>query len=128
LNAINQTPTGAAAPNEVTVANNQVRYIVNSGTSETVFGTPFGNTPRNVAQDAISNIGSVSVFKQIKFSERVGFSVHATAINVFNHPNFFSVDPFVEDAGLQLQFTGFGDPTLTNSQPRRLILGAKLSF
>jgi hypothetical protein len=128
LNAINQTPTGAAAPTEVTVANNQVRYIINSGTSQTVFGTPFGTSPRNVAQDAISNIGSVSIFKDLRFSEHVGFSLHATAINVFNHPNYLSVDPFVEDAGLQLQFTGFGDPSLTNSQPRRLIVGAKLSF
>jgi hypothetical protein len=128
LNAINQTPTGAAAPTEVTVANNQVRYIVNSGTSQTVFGTPFGTSPRNVAQDAMSNIGSVSIFKDLRFSEHVGFSLHATAINVFNHPNYLSVDPFVEDAGLQLQFTGFGDPSLTNSQPRRLIVGAKLSF
>lgn len=128
LNAINQTATGAAAPNEVTVASNQVRYIVNSGTSEAVFGTPFGNAPRNIAQDALTNIGNVSVFKQIKFSERVGFEFHATAINVLNHPNFLSVDPFVEDAGLRLQDTGFGDPTLTNSQPRRLIFGGRLSF
>jgi hypothetical protein len=128
LNALNQTPTGAAAPTEQTVNTNQVRYIVNSGTSQTVFGTPFGNAPRNIAQDAISNIGNVSVFKGIKFSERVGIDFHATAINVFNHPNFLSVDPFVEDAGLQQQLTGFGDPSLTNSQPRRLILGAKISF
>jgi len=128
LNALNQTPSSAAAPTEQVVSNNQVRYIVNSGTSETVFGTPFGNAPRNIAQDAISNTASLSVFKNFRFSEHASFEIHATATNVFNHPNFLSVDPFVEDAGLQQQLTGFGDPSLTNSQPRRLIVGGKLSF
>jgi hypothetical protein len=128
LNALNQTPSSATAFTEQVVSNNQVHYIINSGTSQTVFGTPFGTSPRNIAQDAITNIASFSLFKGIKFSERVGIDFHATAINVFNHPNFQSVDPFVEDAGLQQQFTGFGDPSLTNSQPRRLIVGAKLSF
>ncbi|HZS28324.1 MAG TPA: TonB-dependent receptor [Candidatus Angelobacter sp.] len=127
LNAINQSPTGAA-PTETTVNNNQVRFIVNGGTAESVFGTPFGNTPRNVNQDAFSNIGNLSVYKQIKFSEHVGFEFHATAINVLNHPNFTSVDPFVEDAGLQLQLTGFGNPALTDSTPRRLIFGGTLTF
>jgi len=128
LNALNQTPTTAAAFTEQTVNTNQVRYIINSGTSQTIFGSPFGNSPRNIAQDAITNIASFSLYKGIKFSERVGIDFHATAVNVFNHPNFLSVDPFVEDAGLQQQFTGFGDPSLTNSQPRRLIVGAKVSF
>lgn len=128
LNAINQTPTGAAAPTETPVTNNQVRFIVNGGTAESVFGTPFGNTPRNINQDALSNIGNLSVYKQVKFSEHVGFEFHATAINVLNHPNFSSVDPFVEDAGLQLQLTGFGNPALTDSTPRRLIFGGTLTF
>ena len=128
MNVINQTSVGGATPTEQVVNTNQVHYIINSGTSQTVFGTPFGNTPRNIAQDAISNTASVSVFKGFKFTERVGVDFHATAINVFNHPNFLSVDPFVEDAGLQQQLTGFGDPSLTNSQPRRLIVGAKISF
>ena len=49
-------------------------------------------------------------------------------INAFNHPNFASVDPFVEDAGLALQGTGFGDPTLSNTPQRRIIFGGKLTF
>jgi hypothetical protein len=127
LNAINQSPVGAP-PTETTLSNNQVRFIVNGGTAESVFGTPFGNAPRNINQDAMSNIGNLSVYKTIKFSEHVGFEFHATAINVLNHPNFLSVDPFVEDAGLQLQLTGFGNPALTDSTPRRLIFGGKLTF
>jgi len=127
LNAINQSPSGSA-PTETTVNNNQVRFIVNGGQAETVFGTPFGNAPRNFNQDAISNLANLSVFKGFKFSEHVGFELRATATNVFNHPNFLSVDPFVEDAGLNQQLTGFANPALSNSQPRRLIIGGKLSF
>jgi hypothetical protein len=127
LNALNQTPTGGT-PIETTVTNNQVRFIVNGGQAQTVFGTPFGTAPRNFNQDAITNIANLSVYKRIKFSEHVNFEMHATAVNVFNHPNFLSVDPFVEDAGLQLQLTGFGNPALTNSQPRTLFVGGKLTF
>jgi hypothetical protein len=127
LNALNQTPTGGT-PIETTVTNSQVRFIVNGGEAQTVFGTPFGNAPRNFNQDAITNIANLSVYKRLKFSEHVNFEVHATAANVFNHPNFLSVDPFVEDAGLQLQLTGFGNPALSNSQPRTLFIGGKLTF
>ncbi len=127
LNALNQTPTGGT-PIETTVTNNQVRFIVNAAQAQTVFGTPFGTAPRNFNQDAITNIANLSVYKRIKFSEHINFEMHATAVNVFNHPNFLSVDPFVEDAGLQLQLTGFGNPALTNSQPRTLFIGGKLTF
>ncbi len=99
----------------VAVTNNQVRFIVNSGMSEAVFGTPFGNASRNIVSDAITNVANFSVLKRIKFSERTSFEFRATALNVFNHPNFSSVDPFVEDAGLASSFTGFGDVTTTGT-------------
>jgi len=38
----------------VPVTKNQVRFIVNSGQSEAVFGTPFGNATRNIVTDAIT--------------------------------------------------------------------------
>lgn len=128
LNAINQTPATASAPTETVVDPKQVRFIVNSQTAEAVFGTPFGTAARNIGQDAISNIANFSVYKRIKFSEKVSFEFHATAVNVFNHPNFLSVDPFLEDAGLHLQGTGFANPSLTDSQPRTLFFGGKLTF
>ncbi|MGH9564629.1 MAG: hypothetical protein ACRD4I_01475, partial [Candidatus Angelobacter sp.] len=124
----NNCASAAVACAPVATTNNAVRFIINSGTAQTVFGTPFGNAPRNIAQDAISNIANVSVFKTIKFNERVAFEFHTTAQNVFNHPNFLSVDPFLEDAGFQTQFTGFGDPSVTDSQPRKLIFGGKITF
>jgi hypothetical protein len=110
VNAINQNgPAGAP----VTVTNNQVRYIMNGGTAQTVFGTPFGNVPRNIAQDAISNIANVAVGKRFKLSERASFEFRTSVVNLFNHPNYSSVDPFLEDAGApRAPFVGFGDPTV----------------
>ena len=117
------------------IQNNQVRVIVNGFTAQTQFGTPFGNYARNLSTDAITNTSNVSVFKRIKISERTAFEFHATALNLFNHPNFQSVDPFVEDAGLALAGTGFGDPTVTNTvvpgsngSTRRITFGGKLTF
>ncbi len=117
------------------VTNNQVRFIVNSATAQTVFGTPFGNMPRNLPQDAISNVANLSVMKRFKVSERNSFEMRFSALNVFNHPNFTSVDPFVEDAGLSSSFTGFGDPSLTgsvypgfNNATRRVNFGATFRF
>jgi hypothetical protein len=136
VNAINQNgPTGAP----VIVTNNQVRYIINGGTAESVFGTPFGNVPRNIEQDAISNVANVAVGKRFKLSERASFEFRTSVVNLFNHPNFQSIDPFLEDAGApRAPGVGFGDPTVTNDVPttinfpvsasRRLVFGGTLRF
>jgi len=117
------------------VTNNQVRFIVNSVTSQQVFGTPFGNMPRNLPQDAITNVANLAVQKRFRITERNSFELRLSALNVFNHPNFTSVDPFVEDAGLTSSFTGFGDPSLTgsaypgfNGATRRINFGATFRF
>jgi hypothetical protein len=129
-----------------TVNNDQVRFILNASTAQSVFGTPFGNTPRNPVQDAISNTANLSVFKRFKISERAGFEFHASALNVFNHPNYASVDPFLEDAGLfgnsnALSPTGFGNVKASDNVPgivgfqggpveasRRIVVGGKITF
>ena len=117
------------------VTNSQVRFIVNSNTAQTVFGTPFGNAPRNPVTDAISNVANLSVQKRFKISEHNSFEMRFSMLNAFNHPNFTSVDPFVEDAGLSSSFTGFGDPSLTgsaypgfNGATRRINFGATFRF
>ena len=61
--------------------NNQVRFIVNGGTAQQVFGTPFGNTPRNPVQDDISNIVNMSLSKRIKLSERTSFEFRTSFLN-----------------------------------------------
>jgi hypothetical protein len=118
------------------VQQNAVRFIVNAATAQQVFGTPFGNTPRNITADAITNIANASLFKKFKLGERASFEFHATALNVFNHMNFQSIDPFVEDAGLRSAGTGFGDPSVTSSVPpgfgaaatRRILVGGTIRF
>ncbi|HMC29431.1 MAG TPA: TonB-dependent receptor [Candidatus Angelobacter sp.] len=118
----------------VNVTNQQVRFIMNGGEAQSIFGTPFGNSPRNPVQDAKTTIGNASIIKDIKLGEHVNFQFHASLLNVFNQANFASVDPILEDAGLTGAFTGFGDPTQTpsvsNGAPptRRIIFGGKLTF
>jgi hypothetical protein len=137
MNAINSTdPVIVAAGNAVNVTKNDVRFIMNGFTAQGIFGTPFGNTPRNIATDAITNVASVSIFKRVKISERVSFEFHTTFVNAFNHPNFQSVDPFLEDASDATTAFGFGNPKLTNTAPffypsnntRIIYFGGKISF
>jgi hypothetical protein len=114
MNAINS----ASAPSPVVpVSKDQVRFIMNGFTAQKVFGTPFGNTPRNNVQDAITNIANASVFKRFKIGESRSFEFHTTFQNVFNHANFQTVDPILEDASDSSTPFGFGNPALTSSVP-----------
>jgi hypothetical protein len=128
LNAINSTNT------VVPVTSNDVRFIMNAFEAQQIFGTPFGNVPRNALRDAITNIANVSIFKEVKLHEHVSFTFHTTMLNALNHPNFVTVDPFLTDAGLTGAGLGFGRPELTNNNlpgtnvARRIIFGGKLSF
>jgi hypothetical protein len=99
------------------VQQNAVRYIINASTAQSIFGTPFGSR-RNLSQDAPTNIANLALFKNIKLNERASLEFNATFQNVFNHPNFQSVDPNIENAGLsksqQAPFVGFADPSVSN--------------
>lgn len=125
LNVNNTVPV---ACNFVPVTANDVRFIINAREAQTVFGTPFGNVGRNTQQDAISNIGNFSVYKRVKLNERTTFEFHMTMTNVFNHYNFLDIDPFLEDAGQNANFTGFGDPAVTRATGRRIWFGGKITF
>jgi len=110
-----------------------VRFIVNAPTANGIYGTPFGSAARNSLRDAISNVGNFAVYKQTKLTERFTLQWHMSMINVFNHPNFYSVDPFIDDAGLASEGTGFADPSLFNGTTsslgqRQIRFGLKLSF
>jgi hypothetical protein len=102
---------GQVAP--VATTNNAVRFIVNGAVAQSVFGTPFGNVPRNALRDAPQNVVNASVFKNIKLGEHTSFEMRLTANNVLNHFNFLNVDPSVEDAGLANFNQGFANPSLT---------------
>ena len=135
FNNSNNPATATTPCNFVNVTNNQVRFIINAAEAQTVFGTPFGNTPRNVVQDAISNVANASILKRIRISEHNQFEFRADFQNVFNHQNFSSVDPFLDDAGQFGSFNGFGDPRTTataypgfNGGTRRINFGLTFRF
>jgi len=100
------------------VQQNAVRYIINASTAQSIFGTPFG-ARRNLSQDDVTNIANLAIFKNFKLTERASLEFNTTFQNVFNHPNFQSIDPNIEDAGIprnqQAPFVGFADPSVTNT-------------
>lgn len=125
FNVVNTTG-GAFMANNVT--KNQVRFIVNGKEADTIFGTPFGNTARNSVRDFHTNIANITVFRTFKFSERVNLQARLDMLNAFNHPNFSSIDPFIEDAGHAAPFNGFGIPQLTGDGPRTIKAGLQITF
>lgn len=122
--------SGAALPGVAgtAVTASQVRFIINGAVSQSVFGTPFGNVPRNALRDAITNIANFSVFKNIKLGERATFQMHATALNAFNHFNFGSIDPNLEDAGVGRFGADFANPAVTAATGRTFFVGGKITF
>ncbi len=104
LNAINAS--GAAT----VVTNKDVRFIANTPIANTTFNSPFGNVARNSLRDYWTNIGNFALFKTINVKENLKVVWHMSMLNVFNHPNYFSIDPLVDDAGLHSESTGFADP------------------
>ncbi|MDE3135697.1 MAG: hypothetical protein KGL59_03935 [Acidobacteriota bacterium] len=122
FNAVNTTGTVN------TVDKSQVRFIVNGATAQSVFGTPYGNAARNSLRDAKTNSANITIFKNFKFWEKATLEWHMSLINAFNHPNFSSVDPFVDDAGLQAETTGFADPSLFSGGNRSILFGLKVTF
>jgi Carboxypeptidase regulatory-like domain len=121
-NAVNNQ--GAVVP----VTFKQVRFIVNGGESQSIFGTPFGTAGRNSLRDFHTNSGNFSLIKRIKINERAHFDFRTDFINVFNHPNYASVDPFIEDAGLQQIGTGFANPKVTSGGFRTIAFAVKLVY
>jgi hypothetical protein len=111
-----------------TVTKSQVSVIANGGEAQQIFGTPFGNVARNSFRDAKTNSANITLFKDIKFWERATLQWHMSLINAFNHPNFTSVDPFIEDAGDLREGDGFGIPALTSGGNRTIKFGLKVLF
>jgi carboxypeptidase family protein len=114
---------------EIPVTNKQVRFIVNGLVSQQIFGTPYGNAGRNTLRDFHTNTGNFSMIKRFKINERAHFDFRTDFLNVFNHPNYASVDPFIEDAGFQqLGPTGFANPKLTSGGNRTIAFVVKLVY
>jgi hypothetical protein len=106
FNAVN------ASGSAVNVTPSQVRFVANGQEADSLYGTPFGNVGRNTVRDAITNTANFALLKDTNVTERVKVQFRMDMVNVFNHPNYFSVDPFIEDAGLTQLETGFATPSL----------------
>ena len=96
------------------VTNKDVRFIANGLNSDAAFGTPFGNVGRNTLNDAWTNIVNLQVFKTFKVKEHFDVVWHMGMFNAFNHPNYNTVDPFIDDAGFATEGNGFANPSLTS--------------
>jgi hypothetical protein len=117
----------SAHPAQV-VAQDQVRFIANTPTAVSFFASPFGNVGRNTLRDGHINLLNFSVFKVTKLSEGLALQLHTDFLNALNHPNYSSIDPFIDDAGLATEVTGFANPRLFGFSHRMISLGAKLFF
>jgi hypothetical protein len=111
-----------------TVAPNQVRFIANGLEASTLYGTPYGNVGRNTVRDFHTNSANFSLAKDVKITERLKAQWRMDMLNVFNHPNFSSVDTYLDDAGYLLEGTGFGVPSLTSGGNRSINFQLKLLF
>jgi hypothetical protein len=110
------------------VAKDQVRFIANTMTAVAFFGSPFGNVGRNTLRDGHTNLLNFSAFKVTKLSDYLTLQLHTDFLNALNHPNYSSVDPFIDDAGLTAEATGFANPHLFGFSHRTISFGAKLFF
>jgi hypothetical protein len=120
--------------NWVTVTPNDVRLIINAPGSAMIFGTPFGNMPRNYLKGPAINQLNMSVFKNLKIGERVRLQLRGEAYNAFNHPNpgygvnagGYLPNITLDNAGVKNGgFANFQDISLAN---RVIQFGARLIF
>jgi hypothetical protein len=120
--------TGGATANPVTAS--QEHFILNAFEAQTINGTPFGNAGRNSLRDAMTNITNFQVAKTSNWGERVRIIWHMSMTNALNHPNYASVDPFLEDAGLLGQGTGFANTNsaVESGGNRDIRFGLKVTF
>jgi hypothetical protein len=110
------------------VAKDKVRFIANTPTAVAFFGSPFGNVGRNTLRDGHINLLNFSAFKITTLTESLALQFHADFLNALNHPNYSSVDPFLDNAGRAAEATGFANPHLFGISHRTISFGVKLFF
>ena len=105
--------SGGAIQNPVTPG--QVHFILNGIEAQTVNQTPYGNAARNSLRDYHANVMNFDLGKTSNIGERVRLNWDMQMQNVFNHAQYASIDPFLEDGGALGFDTGFGNPYVQNS-------------
>ena len=106
----------------------QEHYIVNAYQEQVNAGTPYGNAGRNSLRDFHTNTGNFQISKTSNWGERVRLVWHMSMVNVFNHPNYGSIDPFIEDAGDVALGTGFANTSVQGGGNRSIRFGMKVTF
>jgi Carboxypeptidase regulatory-like domain len=109
------------SPGPVAITLDQARFIANTPVTAKLFGTPFGNTPRNLLRGDDTSIGNFALFKETKITERMQLRFRVEMFNVFNHPNKGVPDVFIDDAI-------FADPNEVESGRRTIQFGMQLIF
>ncbi len=71
----------------VAVSPTDVRFILNGPGAARIFGTPFGNMPRNYLRGPAINVFNLGVFKNTNLTEQVKVQFRAEFFNVVNHPS-----------------------------------------
>jgi hypothetical protein len=119
----------------VSVTKDQVRYIFNGPGAAKIFGTPFGNVPRNAETAPTLNNLNLGLFKNFKIRENIKLQLQATMFNALNHPNpaygFIgsggngTPQEFIEGAAVSTPFNDYGDITFAR---RAVQFGVKIIF
>jgi len=74
------------------------------------------------------NTAKFTLYKYIKVSDAVRVRFDTTFLNLFSHPNFNSVDPYVDGAGVLQEEYGFAIPSLYNGGDRTITFGLRVEF
>jgi hypothetical protein len=117
--------------NVVPVTTNDVRFIFNGPGAARVFGTPFGNVPRNYLRSIPIDQINLGLFKNTKIGENINLQFRAEFFNVLNHPQAgFGItrqvqlpDVNVDNAGIS-----FADNTQIEKSRRVVQFGLRLVF
>ena len=104
------------------VSLNDVRWVYNDLNSARFFNTPFG-IGRNVLRGPRAFEQSMSVFKNISFTERFKMQLRFEATNFFNNTNLL-IPPLNPENGA----AAFMNPQETESTPRILNIGMRFFF
>jgi hypothetical protein len=71
----------------------------------------------------------MSLFKNIRFGEKLTMQIRCEFFNVFNHPSFSNPSAtLVTTSSGTITAATFGNITSTSNNPRQIQLGARLTF
>ncbi len=97
-------------------------------------GMTQGNAPRNVVRGFGAIQANIAAQREFPIHDRLSLQFRAETFNIFNHPNFGYVDPFITDAlfgrSIEMLNQSFGSTGALYQQggPRSVQFALKLTF